>query len=460
MKEETHPVFQSILQRYREKSAQSLVLHQRAGNRLPGGDTRSATHFSPYPLYMQHGRGCRLTDLDGNHYLDLLNNYSSLVHGHAHPRVMESTRQELERGTVFGAPSEMQILHAEHLCSRVSTLDQLRYCNSGTEATMFALRAARAFSGRERVIKIDGGYHGTHDYVEVSVHASADPERMHQPRLNSRGVPRSVLSEVDVVPFNSLDAVEEILKRNQEQTAALIVEPMLGAGGVVTPARGYLKGLRELTQHYGVLLIFDEVISFRMHHGGMQEMEGLRPDLTAFGKIIGGGLAVGAFGGRQEIMKLFDPDQPESISHSGTFNGNHLTMAAGLTTLELYDPDEIERLNGMGKKIRDGISEAFSRKGFRAQATGIGSVIGLHWTEDEIMNAGDVVRAQEQCGQLPKLLHLELINRGIFSSSRGLLILSTPMAEAEVEQVLTTFDETLETLQPFVQDCNPHLYTC
>ena len=335
MKEETHPVFQSILQRYREKSAQSLVQHQRAGNRLPGGDTRSATHFSPYPLYMQRGRGCRLTDLDGNHYLDLLNNYSSLVHGHAHPRVMESTRQELERGTVFGAPSEMQILHAEHLCSRVSTLDQLRYCNSGTEATMFALRAARAFSGRERVIKIDGGYHGTHDYVEVSVHASADPERIHQSRLNSQGVPRSVLSEVDVVPFNSLDAVEEMLKRNQEQTAALIVEPMLGAGGVVTPERGYLKGLRELTQHYGVLLIFDDVISFRMHHGGMQEMEGLRPDLTAFGKIIGGGLAVGAFGGRQEIMKLFDPDQPESISHSGTFNGNHLTMAAGLTTLEV-----------------------------------------------------------------------------------------------------------------------------
>ena len=457
MKEETHPVFQSIHQRYREKSAQSREQHQRALNRLPGGDTRGATHFSPYPLYMQRGRGCTLTDLDGNHYLDLLNNYSSLVHGHAHPRVMESARQELERGTVFGAPSEMQILHAEHLCDRVSSLDQLRYCNSGTEATLFALRAARAFTGRDRVIKIDGGYHGTHDHAEVSVHATTDLEQMHQSRLNTRGVPRSVLSEIDVVPFNNLDAVKQRLKRNHEQTAALIVEPILGAGGVVPAAEGYLQGLRELTQRYGVLLIFDEVLSFRMHQGGMQDLVGVRPDLTAFGKIIGGGLAVGAFGGNQQIMKIFAPDQPQYIFHSGTFNGNHLTMAAGLMTMELYDTDEIERLNRMGDKMRKGIDEAFRSRGLQGQATGVGSVIGIHWTEDEIVNAGDVVLAQERSGQLTKLLHLELINRGIFSSSRGLLILSTPMGETEIEQLLTAFGESLDTLQPFVRDCHPQL---
>ena len=447
----------SIIAQYIDKSKKSLELHEQAKSYLPGGDTRSATHFNPYPLYMKYGEGFHIYDIDGNKYLDLLNNYSSLVHGHAHPKVIEKTRTQLERGTVFGAPSELQLLHARHLCERMPALELMRYCNSGTEATMFAMRAARAFTGCDKVIKIDGGYHGTHDFAEVSVHASAEVAYMSESRLNSRGVPGCVLDEVLVAPFNELDAVEEILMQHPSKVAAIIAEPMLGAGGVVPAKAGYLQGLRELADNYGVLLIFDEVITFRIHQGGMQGLTGVRADLTALGKIIGGGLAIGAFGGRREIMEQFDPDHKEVISHSGTFNGNHTTMAAGLATMELYDQPEVERLNQQGMKLRDGITKAFGNQGIRGQATGVGSVVGVHWTDREIVNAGDVVRGQKKAGDLPKLLHLELINRGIFSSSRGLYILSTPMDSKEVEFAVETFEEVLELLKPVVADKTPHL---
>ena len=366
----------SILDRYHQKAQGSLLRHLKAKNNFPGGDTRSATYFNPFPLYMEKGKGSRLTDCDGNVYLDLLNNYSSLIHGHAQGDVLLQAQQQLKRGSVFGAPSEERIWHASHLRQRIPSLEWLRYCNSGTEATMFALRTARAFTGRDKIIKVDGGYHGTHDFVEVSVHAAFEKAEVTASRLNSRGVPACVLQNVLVAPFNNLAAMASVMAENEGQIAAIIVEPMLGAGGVVPAADNYLRGLRELADKYGALLIFDEVITFRLSSGGMQETENVKPDLTALGKIIGGGFAVGAFGGRREIMEVFNPENSDSISHSGTFNGNHVTMAAGLVTLELYDSVAVTRLNKMGERMRNGFSGAFTSNGIKAQVTGIGSVIG------------------------------------------------------------------------------------
>ena len=447
----------SILDRYHQKAQGSLLRHLKAKNNFPGGDTRSATYFNPFPLYMEKGKGSRLTDCDGNVYLDLLNNYSSLIHGHAQGDVLLQAQQQLKRGSVFGAPSEERIWHASHLSQRIPSLEWLRYCNSGTEATMFALRTARAFTGRDKIIKVDGGYHGTHDFVEVSVHAAFEKAEVTASRLNSRGVPACVLQNVLVAPFNNLAAMASVMAENEGQIAAIIVEPMLGAGGVVPAADNYLRGLRELADKYGALLIFDEVITFRLSSGGMQETENVKPDLTALGKIIGGGFAVGAFGGRREIMEVFNPENSDSISHSGTFNGNHVTMAAGLVTLELYDSVAVTRLNKMGERMRNGFSGAFTSNGIKAQVTGIGSVIGVHWTDEIIVNGGDVVRGAKKSGNLSLLLHLELLNQGIFSSSRGMYILSTPMAEEDVDSAVDIFERTLKLLIPCVAEKAPHL---
>ena len=447
----------SILDRYHQKAQGSLLRHLKAKNNFPGGDTRSATYFNPFPLYMEKGKGSRLTDCDGNVYLDLLNNYSSLIHGHAQGDVLLQAQQQLKRGSVFGAPSEERIWHASHLSQRIPSLEWLRYCNSGTEATMFALRTARAFTGRDKIIKVDGGYHGTHDFVEVSVHAAFEKAEVTASRLNSRGVPACVLQNVLVAPFNNLAAMASVMAENEGQIAAIIVEPMLGAGGVVPAADNYLRGLRELADKYGALLIFDEVITFRLSSGGMQETENVKPDLTALGKIIGGGFAVGAFGGRREIMEVFNPENSDSISHSGTFNGNHVTMAAGLVTLELYDSAAVTLLNKMGERMRNGFSGAFTSNGIKAQVTGIGSVIGVHWTDEIIVNGGDVVRGAKKSGNLSLLLHLELLNQGIFSSSRGMYILSTPMAEEDVDSAVDTFERTLKQLIPCVAKKAPHL---
>ena len=447
----------SILDRYHQKAQGSLLRHLKAKNNFPGGDTRSATYFNPFPLYMEKGKGSRLTDCDGNVYLDLLNNYSSLIHGHAQGDVLLQAQQQLKRGSVFGAPSEERIWHASHLRQRIPSLEWLRYCNSGTEATMFALRTARAFTGRDKIIKVDGGYHGTHDFVEVSVHAAFEKAEVTASRLNSRGVPACVLQNVLVAPFNNLAAMASVMAENEGQIAAIIVEPMLGAGGVVPAADNYLRGLRELADKYGALLIFDEVITFRLSSGGMQETENVKPDLTALGKIIGGGFAVGAFGGRREIMEVFNPENSDSISHSGTFNGNHVTMAAGLVTLELYDSVAVTRLNKMGERMRNGFSGAFTSNGIKAQVTGIGSVIGVHWSDEIIVNGGDVVRGAKKSGNLSQLLHLELLNQGIFSSSRGMYILSTPMAEEDVDSAVDIFERTLKLLIPCVAEKAPHL---
>lgn len=326
---------------------------------------------------MTKGKGCYLYDVDGNEYIDMLNNYTSLIHGHAHPKILEAARAQLENGSVLGSATEIQYRHAEHLCPRVPCLERVRYGNSGSEGTLFAMRAARAFSGKNMFIKMDGGYHGSHDFIEVNVFPGAEiepgteglPVRHVEP-----GAPSSVLGDMRVVSFNDLNAVETLLKKYEAKIAAVMLEPMLGALGMVTPQSGYLKALRELTAHHGVLLIFDEVITFRISTGGMQKSEGVSPDLTALGKLIGGGFPIGAFGGRKDIMAVFDPNQPNAVFHSGTFNGTDVIMAAGLAALELYDQPAVDKVNSLGQKLRHGLNQAFKKVGITGQATGLGSL--------------------------------------------------------------------------------------
>jgi glutamate-1-semialdehyde 2,1-aminomutase len=456
MGNEAEDISQKILGAYKEKTPGSMAHQAMAGRYFPGGDTRSATYFSPYPVYMERGRGCYLYDADGNQYLDMLGNYTSLIHGHALPAIVEAIREQALNGTVFGSAGAVQYLHAEHLCSRIPAMDMIRYCNSGTEATLFAIRAARAFSGRDSIIKMDGGYHGGHDLAEVNI--LADIETDGPPRASARaGVPASVLQDVRVVPFNDLAAIASLLETDAGRIAAIIVEPVLGAGGVIAPQNGYLAGLRELADRFGVLLIFDEVITLRLSTGGMQKLTGVTPDLTSLGKIIGGGLPVGAFGGRADIMARFDPAHPQAIFHSGTFNAANMVMAAGLCALKALDQPAIDRINTLGDRLKTGFNNAFKEAGIRGHVTGIGSLNQVHWCDGLLQNARDAARALAGAGELPGLLHLELMNRGIYSAKRGMFVISTPMSELEIDKTVAAFAGTLDMLRPYIAARYPQL---
>ena len=451
-----HPVAAEIIKRFVQRTIRSKQYDARAKERLPGGDTRAATYFAPYPAYMASGKGCNLFDVDGNKYLDLLNNYTSLIHGHAHPDIIAAANAQLENGTVFGSAGEIQFQHAEHLCDRISSMDQVRYCNSGTEATLFAIRAARAFTGRDIFIKMDGGYHGCHDAVEVNIFAdpnSADATVKHI----GPGVPASVLEDVRIVPFNDLDAVEEMLKTNADKVAAILTEPLMGAAGVIRPQPGYLKGLRTLADKYNAVLIFDEVMTFRLSNGGLQETEDVQPDLTTLAKIIGGGLPVGAFGGHQDIMSRFDPAHETPIFHSGTFNGNNITLAAGMAAMRLYDQVAVNRLNQMGERLRDGLTAALKEAGLKGCVSGLGSLLQLHWQDRQPANAKDSIVGMMKAGELPRLIHLELMNRGVYSARRGMFCLSTPMTQGDIDNAVVAFRETLTILKPYIVDTTPHL---
>jgi len=272
-------------------------------------------------------------------------------------------------------------------------------------------------------------------------------------------VPDSVLQAVAVARFNDLESVEAILKANAGQVAAIITEPLMNTAGIIVPDEGFLAGLRGLADRYGVLLIFDEVVTMRLHQGGYQGKTGVIPDLTALGKLIGGGLPIGAFGGRAEIMSLYDPARPNGFHHSGTFNGNPLTMAAGIASVEALTSQAIEHINQLGATLRRGMDEAFVEVGIRGHTTGEGSLAYVHWTAEQITSAADVVRWKQRAAELPRLLHLELLNQGIFAANRGLFNLSTPMTDSEVDRALEAFCAALFTLKPYVADNAAQLLT-
>ena len=305
---------------------------------------------------MKSGKGCMLFDCDGNEYIDYLSNYTSLIFGHAHPQLVEAAKKYIEMGTIFGATAEIQYLHAQNLVERVPSFERVRYCNSGTEATMFALRGARAFTGKDKVIKMDGGYHGTHDVAEVNVHPDVEAEEM-PGHVMIPGVPASAKEDVLIAPFNDLNAIEYLIETHKDTVGTVIVEPILGAGGLLYPDPGYLKGVREITERFGVVLIFDEIISFRADHGGVQNLEGVTPDMTTLGKWIGGGYPAGAFGGREDIMSIYDPTKPGFVGQGGTFNANNLTMGVGIEAMNLVTPEAIAHINKLGDRVKEGISK-------------------------------------------------------------------------------------------------------
>jgi glutamate-1-semialdehyde 2,1-aminomutase len=413
---------------YVSRTPHSRALHDALARSMPGGDTRSVTWFGPYPPVIEAGRGCELADVDGNRYIDLLNNYTALVHGHAHPAIVQAIAEAAPRGTVFPAPHRAQAALAEELVRRVASVERVRFTNSGTEAVMQAIRAARAHTGRALIVKAEGGYHGSWEGVPLTATGAAAP-----------GIPPAVAALVRFVPYNDAGALERIMAAEGDDVAAILFEPVMGEG-VIAGDPHFLARARELATRHGALLVLDEVVTARLAVGGQQSALGVAPELTTFGKIVGGGLPVGAVGGRADVMAVFDPRRPDAVTHSGTFNGNPLTMAAGLASLRLLTAAEIARLNDLGARLAAGLRRAIAEQGVAGAVTQCGSLLHLHF---DVGGAGETFGDLRLESPMLARVHLACMEEGLFVAPRGLLNTSTPMTEATIGEIVERFERAL-----------------
>jgi glutamate-1-semialdehyde 2,1-aminomutase len=443
-----HPVdYAEELAEYRRQNPTSLARFEAAKRVIPGGNTRLTAYFPPYPFYAVRGEGCRIVDVDGNVRLDFYNNATSLIFGHAYPPVVAAIAEQAAHGTAFAIPTEAEMALAQLLVANVPSIDKIRFTNSGTEGVLFAIRAARAFTGRDKIAKCEGGYHGTADHVSISVtpELSRAGEAQRPAAVPaSAGITRRTVDDVVILPFNDLAGAAALVEAHRHELAAVIVEPILGSCGYVPASREFLQGLRALTDRLGLLLIFDEVQTFRLSMGGAQARLGIAPDLTVLGKIIGGGLPVGAVGGRDDIMAAFDATAgAPKIPHAGTFNGNPLTMRAGLATLQALTPALYERLNGLGEELRQRLRGLCGRYRVPVQVTGEGSLFGIHWSAEPVTDYRSAQRADKS---LAYKFFLHALNHGIFFTTRGGGCLSIPMTEAELGAFLDVLEGFLKKI--------------
>ncbi len=418
---------------YGIKTVRSREISERLERSIPGGNTRSLAFFPPYPLAISSGSGCHVRDADGHEFIDLLNNYTASVHGHAVPAVNEAMIEQAAQGTVFPAPAELQAELAERIIDRISSVEKLRFANSGTEAVMMAVRGARAFTGREKIVKAEGGYDGMWEQVPISLPDDSDPYLA--------AMPEGVRKLVRMVDFNDVGQLEAAMEEEGDRVAAILLEPVTGTG-VFAGTPEYFAAARRLADEYGALLICDEVITLRLAFGGFQEVLGVRPDLTTMGKVIGGGLPVGAFGGRSEVMAIFDPSAPHHLHHSGTFNGNLMTMAAGCVTLDLLTRSEIARINTLGERLADGLRRLLaSRPDLQGIVNDCGSLVHVNFgTEGEVRNYSDLNLDSPEVVRF----HLAAIDEGLYFAPRGFMNTSTAMDERVVDEALEACARAME----------------
>ncbi|GAA3791048.1 aspartate aminotransferase family protein [Amycolatopsis tucumanensis] len=374
---------------------------ERARRVLPGGNTRTTLFVPPHPPYAVRGEGAIVTDHTGHRVVDCNNNYTSLIHGHARPEVLEAAFEAARGGTAFGLPTASEVALAEHLRDRTG-IEQWRFCNSGTEAVLMLLRAARAHTGRELIVRFEGSYHGTGDAVV------------------SPGAPGVVPGSVLVLPQNDLPALRAAMRNHGDRVAAVLIDLMPNRAGLTPADPAYVAELDALTRQHGALLAVDEVITFRLHEGGLHQRYGIRPDLVSVGKVIGGGFPVGAVGGRAEVLSPFDPQTPDGVSWGGTFSANPVTMSAGLTALRLFGPAEIAELNRRGDELRSRLHEA------GVAVRGSGSLLRLM--------AADTTK-----------LWWSLYERGVLAGTNGLLALSTAMTPAHLDHIADAVIATLRS---------------
>jgi glutamate-1-semialdehyde 2,1-aminomutase len=433
----------TFVSEFKQQTPTSSKLFDRAANSLPGGNTRATVFFKPYPIYARKAKGAIITDVDGNERIDLACNFGPLILGHNHPRVVAAVRDQLENGEAFGSPTETEVKLAEMICLSAKCVERVLFCASGSEATLKAVRAARAFTGKKKIAKFEGVYNGSHDFVEVSVKPPASnlgsPESPNRVP-DSAGITQGVLDDILVLPWNDPENAAQLILENKSELAAVIANPI---GRVNPPRNGFLEYLREVTQEAGVLLIFDEVITgFRLARGGAQEYYGVVPDIACYGKIIGGGYPCGALGASKEIMSLFNPgDSGQSaIPNPGTYNGHPVSLAAGLATLQELTGEVYERLNSSGEYLRKKVQSVMDDFGIEGIISGVGS-----YNVPAYFGIKDDRSYRETCKsdkRLEALYSLGCVNRGLFFLPRY-CILSTALTKTELDKVLKVMTEVL-----------------
>ena len=440
----TSKAYQREAERHFARTPKSRQLSEEAKKYLPGGNSRAAAWLDPYPIFATRGEGVHVYDADGNKYLDFLINATSLILGHVHPAVVSALQEQATLGTAFANPTQQQVRLAKMLCERVPSVELVRFTNSGTEATINAIRAARAYTGRPKIAKFEGTYHGVYDYVSVSVKPPLSKLGSGAPKAiaGDPSVTESALKDVVVLPFNDLEASERILRKHAHELSCLIMEPIVSMLGYVPGDLEFLKGIRRITQELEIVLIYDEVQSLRLGRGGAQEMYGVTPDLSTFGKTIGGGLPVGAFGGKQEIMGLCDPSEGHATRpHAGTFNANPMTMVAGATVLDHLTPGIYKKLNSLGERARKKLQATFDEMDVPAQVTGVGSLYGIHFTDKPVKNYRDAARADHE---LRECLVLGLQNEGVILYERATGAIAMPHSDDDIDLLV---DATRKVIQ-------------
>lgn len=416
---------------------------------MPGGNTRHSIALAPYPVYARSGRGCRVIDVEGEERIDFLNNFTSLIRGHADPVVTQAVHERIDLGTAFTMPTAADVELAELIVDRVPYIDQVRFCNSGSEAVMLTIKAARAFTGRHKIAKFEGAYHGIYDYAQVSEGSTPDDwgEADAPASVLEHGAPPSIADDVIVLPWNNFKACEALIAARRDELAAVLVDPLPLGIGFITPRTGFIEFLREITNRFGILLISDEVLNFRLSYDGAMTEFGIAPDLTAMGKIIGGGFPVGAVAGRGEVMSVFDHTGDLKLHHGGTYNANPVTMTAGLATMKQMTGEEYERLNRLGDYIRRGLREMLGERGLQAQVNGKGSLFLAVITDNELIDYRSLLGSYSRSNPAFGKLNHEMLARGIITSPRGIFgCLSTPMTESELDAFVEAVDESLTAL--------------
>jgi glutamate-1-semialdehyde 2,1-aminomutase len=435
---------EALIEKYLSMSETSRKLYERACKVFPAGSTRRGLFFPPYPAYIVRAEGCKVYDVDGRGYLDYTSNLGPLILGHKNPRVVKAISEQLDCGTVLGGPTEMEVRLAEKIIESFPSGERVIFCASGTEANMLGLRVVRAYTGKEKILKCDGAFHGTSEGFQ-----------------EGPGILKDTLAKTITVPFNDVEKFEATIRKHRDELAAVFMEPILRG---IPPQPDYLKQIRRITEENGVLLVFDEVVTgFRLSRGGAQAKWGVKPDLTLLGKLIGGGFAIGALVAREEMLRPFEPTKASGltvdrapISHAGTWNAHPVAMAAGLATLEELTPSAYAHLDEIGEALRQGMEKAARKAGIVVQVVGVGSVFHIYFTDQPVLNS-----ASAKTGNQLLLRHydLHLITRGIYPAKAHCNFISTPITRHEVQETLEAVEDTLYSMRSIVQKVAPSLMT-
>jgi glutamate-1-semialdehyde 2,1-aminomutase len=409
---------------YVTSNPNSLARYIEATGVMPGGNTRTVLHYAPFPLAMTRAQGCRMWDADGTEYVDFLGEYTAGLYGHSHPVIRAAVDKALDNGISFGASNMTEAKFARAVCERFG-LERVRFTNSGTEANLLAISLARVYTKRKTVMVMDGGYHG-------AVFG-----------FSGGGSPINAPFDYVLGTYNDIAATKALIEKHAKDLAVVVLEPMIGSGGCILADHDFLQMLREETSRVGALLIFDEVMTSRLAPGGLQSVAKVKPDLTTLGKYIGGGMSFGAFGGKAEIMDLFDPRRSDALPHAGTFNNNVLTMSAGLAGLtEVYTPEANKALNGRGDALRHRLNALCKKAGAAVQFTGMGSMMAVHFTASPVRNPADAAKADQK---LKELFFFDMLAHGIWLARRGMITLCLPIGDAECDKLTAALEEFLSS---------------